>query len=247
MLQTLESGQLVVSHELVAEISTTAAVYVLSLLPDFFQISLLTHHYGVPQLRNFLASCFHLAPLLVSGKARSIGGSRLLFRRREASHLLRWGLATGYTPRLELHKRSAILHLREMSGTYREQLLRVESSALSKSLCANPRALLRGSWYFRACMELNLRELENDVPSCVGNISLADRLLLGVHIAGGVVNYLDAFGATLCSGRLSGVARYYNCAYLPGVQVDFWDWANISIHSQPEVYFQDSHIQKILR
>nr|UYL94463.1 MAG: P0 protein [Panicum distortion mosaic virus] len=247
MLQATPSGQLVVSHELNAPICSELAVCTLSYIPDLFNLSLLIYGYGINELRTFLISSFHLIPLLLSGRARSDGGSRLIFKRSEAALILRWGLAVGYTPRLDIHKRTAILYLREMSGTYRSQLLRFETHRLSKGLLSNQYVLTRGLGYFRACVELNLRKVEASIPSPSGDIPVADRLLMGLHIVGGVVRYMECVSTTLFAGSRTNCSRYYNSFNLESVQVDFWDWANITIHSQPEVYFQESYIQEILR
>nr|WCD57903.1 P0 [Barley yellow dwarf virus] len=206
------------------------------------------YSYGPNEICLFSVSLAYMLPVLFTGKSH-VWRNGLSLPIRFHAHLLRWGLAIGYTPVISTWKRTVHIDLCTMSSaaSYRSQLQRLESSSFAAFLARHPHALLYGPQHFFKLLAVYLRCVEQRSPKLLWTSPVVSCLFVDRNPSTSFLDCVFGRNRLLLTGRFIDVTRYYNELDLQGVEVDFWYAAGISLHKTGADYLAGSYLQKILQ
>jgi len=210
------------------------------------------YHYGPNEITLFCVSLGYLIPLLFSAKGVYYKDG-LVFSYRYYSHLLEWGLAVGYTPRLTVEgegpRKQVYVELCTMSSVsqYRHELSRVATRNLAEDIIRHKERFQYGYEGFKIFLKVQLQNIDNTVPTTDGESPLANHPSLDTANSSSALERLLGTSNLLFTRSYSNVARYFHQLDLPSLQVGFWHFANMARDQNWQIHFTYSNIQEVLQ
>lgn len=209
-------------------------------ITPLFYAAVSYYHYGPAQLRLFSASLAYILPILLMGEFFQ-SGSTLYAPAKLYRHILRWGLALRYHPRVGILNPCKGLMFIELSAmseqyTYREQLLRAHTSALAKDLAGLQYASQYGLERFQEFLSYNLRSIGRGIPPTPKESPVVHFLCVGGHIDQDSAGRYLGSNKLLLAGCVRTLACYYHLLDLEGVEVEFWDLAGLRMSGDWKEY-----------
>nr|ULB38290.1 P0 protein [Wheat yellow dwarf virus] len=209
--------------------------------------------YAPEHVALFDISLAFMVPLLLSGRVK-VRNYRLLLPRAALQYVLEWGLSIGYTPAIDGIEPNRpfkwfTIDMFTMStkAAYAQYLWRLRTASLRENSSGFRECCAQGLEWFRQSLGVRLLQVQRDLSSLLRSSPVVHCSHLDPHPTGRFPYGGYRFHNVLSSSKLSVLARYYNSVALPGLKMEFWHFAGLSMPHRSEEYLANSYIQKMLQ